>query len=82
VGYARVELAPGESARVGFDVPVRLLAFTGRDGRRIVEPGEVGVSVRRSVADVVAERTVTLTGPVREITGAGRRLTTVSIDRH
>jgi beta-xylosidase len=37
--------------------------------------------VRRSVADVVAERTVTLTGPVREITGAERRLTTVSIDR-
>ncbi|RVX41778.1 beta-glucosidase [Nonomuraea polychroma] len=81
VGYARVELDPGDSARVGFDVPVRLLAFTGRDGRRIVEPGEVGVSVRRSVADVVAERTVTLTGPVREITGAERRLTTVSIDR-
>ncbi|MGP3964068.1 beta-glucosidase [Nonomuraea sp. 3N208] len=79
VGYARVELDPGERARAGFDVPVRLLAFTGRDGRRIVEPGEVGVSVRRSVADVVAERTVTLTGPVRQITGAERRLTTVSI---
>ncbi|MFC4011179.1 beta-glucosidase [Nonomuraea purpurea] len=81
-GYARVELAPGQSARVGFDVPVRLLAFTGRDGRRVVEPGAVGVSFRRSVADVVAEREVLLTGPVYEITGDERRLTTVSIDAH
>ncbi|MGN9840159.1 beta-glucosidase [Nonomuraea sp. H19] len=80
-GYARVELDPGESARVGFDVPARLLAFTGREGRRVVEPGEVGVSIRRSVADVVAERTVTLTGPVHEITGAERRLTTVSVEK-
>jgi beta-glucosidase len=78
VGYARVELDPGESTRVTFDVPLRLLAFTGRDGRRVVEPGEVGMSFRRSVADVVEERTVTLTGPVREITGAERRLTTVT----
>jgi beta-glucosidase len=82
VGYARVELAPGSSARVAFDVPARLLSFTGRDGRRVVEPGEVGLSVRRSVADVVDERTVTLTGPVYEFTGSERRLTDVSIEDH
>ncbi|TDD00170.1 glycosyl hydrolase [Nonomuraea deserti] len=81
VGYARVELDPGESATVGFDVPARLLAFTGRDGRRVVEPGEVGVSVRRSAADVVAEATVLLTGQVHEITGDERRLTAVSIEK-
>lgn len=81
VGYARVELAPGESARVAFDVPARLLSFTGRDGRRVVEPGEVGVSVRRSVADVVEERTVSLTGPVYAFTGDERRLTAVSVER-
>ncbi|MEV4174772.1 glycoside hydrolase family 3 N-terminal domain-containing protein [Nonomuraea sp. NPDC049709] len=80
VGYARVELAPGESARVAFDVPARLLSFTGRDGRRVVEPGEVGVSVRRSVADVVEERTVLVTGPVYAFTGDERRLTTVSVE--
>ncbi|MEV0349854.1 glycoside hydrolase family 3 N-terminal domain-containing protein [Nonomuraea sp. NPDC050680] len=79
VGYARVELAPGERVSVGFEVPTRLLAFTGRDGRCVVEPGEVRVTVRRSVTDVVAERSVTLTGPVHEITGAERRLTTVDL---
>ncbi|MBF8189594.1 glycoside hydrolase family 3 C-terminal domain-containing protein [Nonomuraea sp. K274] len=80
-GYVRVELGPGERATAGFDVPARLLAFTGRDGRRGVEPGEVIVSVRRSAADVVDERRVTLTGPVHEITGAERRLTAVSVER-
>ncbi|SEH02003.1 beta-glucosidase [Nonomuraea solani] len=79
VGYARVELEPGQSARAEFEVPARLLSFTGRDGRRVVEPGEVGLSVRRSVADVVDERTVLLTGPVHVFTGAEPRLTTVSV---
>lgn len=79
VGFARVELAPGQAARVAFDVPPRLLAFTGRDGRRVVEPGEVVLSVRRSAADVVAELPVTITGPVYEVTGAERRLTEVSV---
>ncbi|MGP3932912.1 beta-xylosidase/alpha-l-arabinosidase [Nonomuraea sp. KM88] len=81
VGYARVELDPGQCATVSFDVPARLLAFTGRDGRRVVEPGEVGVSVRRSAADVVAEASVLLTGPVHEVTGEERRLTTVSVEK-
>ncbi|MEV0611916.1 glycoside hydrolase family 3 N-terminal domain-containing protein [Nonomuraea sp. NPDC050404] len=80
VGYARVELAPGRSARVAFDVPARLLSFTGRDGRRVVEPGEVGLSVRRSVADVIEERTVVLTGGVYAFTGDERRLTGVSVE--
>ncbi|MEV1178661.1 fibronectin type III-like domain-contianing protein, partial [Nonomuraea sp. NPDC049784] len=80
VGYARVELAPGESAKVGFDVPARLLAFTGRDGRRVVEPGEIGLSVRRSVAEPIAEQSVELTGPLCEISGSERRLTAVSVE--
>jgi beta-xylosidase len=78
-GYARVELRPGQGASVAFDVPARLLAFTGRDGRRIVEPGEVLVSVRRSAAEVIAERPVSLTGHPWRISGAERRLTTVTV---
>ncbi|MFG1694983.1 glycoside hydrolase family 3 N-terminal domain-containing protein [Nonomuraea sp. NPDC049309] len=79
VGYARVELEPGRSARVEFEVPARLLSFTGRDGRRVVEPGEVGLSIRRSVADVVEERTVRLTGSVYAFGGDEPRLTTVTV---
>ena len=43
LAYARVELAPGESRTVRFDVPAARFAFSGRDLRRIVEPGEVQV---------------------------------------
>jgi beta-glucosidase len=43
LGYARVELGPGESRTVRFDVPAARFAFSGRDLRRIVEPGEVQV---------------------------------------
>ncbi|MDR5712602.1 beta-glucosidase family protein [Nesterenkonia flava] len=45
LGYARVVLEPGESRRVTFDVPVQRFAFTARDMRRVVEPGEVEVWV-------------------------------------
>ncbi len=39
-GYARVELAPGDEADgARSTVPADLASFTGRDGRRIVEPG-------------------------------------------
>ncbi|WP_144795833.1 glycoside hydrolase family 3 N-terminal domain-containing protein [Microbacterium paludicola] len=43
LGYARVDLAAGESRRVSLDVPAARLAFTDRRGTRIVEPGDVEV---------------------------------------
>ena len=39
-GFTRVALAPGESARVTFRLHADRTAFTGRDGTRIVEPGD------------------------------------------
>lgn len=50
LGYARVALAPGESARVRFSVPVQRFAFTGRDLRTVVEPGDVEVWVASHAA--------------------------------
>lgn len=41
VAYARVELAPGQSARVEFDVPAARFAFSDRRMVRVVEPGAV-----------------------------------------
>lgn len=43
LGYARVQLAPGEARRVSFDVPVARFAFSDRRLVRIVEPGDVQV---------------------------------------
>jgi beta-glucosidase-like glycosyl hydrolase len=45
LGYTRVELEPGESARVTFSVPTTRFAFSGRRLVRIVEPGDVEVWV-------------------------------------
>nr|WP_241744422.1 glycoside hydrolase family 3 N-terminal domain-containing protein [Cellulosimicrobium arenosum] len=45
LGYARVDLAPGESRRVRFRVPTTRLAFSDRRLVRVVEPGDVEVWV-------------------------------------
>ncbi|WP_439694363.1 beta-glucosidase [Curtobacterium sp. SP.BCo] len=50
LGYARVALDPGESVRVRFDVPAQRFAFTGRDLRKVVEPGDVEVWVAAHAA--------------------------------
>ena len=67
VGYARVPLESGESARVRFDVPADLAQFTGRDGERIVEPGALELRFARSSASAVFTLGFTLTGPVRTV---------------
>jgi beta-xylosidase len=50
LGYARVALGPGESARVRFTVPVQRFAFTDRALRKVVEPGDVEVWVASHAA--------------------------------
>ena len=50
-------------------------AFTGRDLRRIVEPGDVEVLVGTSAADLPCQGVVRLTGPPRAV-GHDRRLVT------
>lgn len=50
LGYARVELAPGQSRRVSFDVPAQRFAFSDRRLARVVEPGDVEVWVAAHAA--------------------------------
>ncbi|MER6952845.1 glycoside hydrolase family 3 N-terminal domain-containing protein [Streptomyces sp. NPDC000618] len=73
IGYRRLELAAGESARVTFRFHADLSAFTDREGRRIVEPGALELRLGTSSAQVREVARVRLTGPVRQV-GAGRRL--------
>jgi len=74
-GFTRVTLAPGESARVTFRLHADRTAFTGRDGFRIVEPGEISVAVGGGSDDLALSGSFRLTGPVRPA-GADRVLTT------
>src|SRR5262249_17386153 len=68
-GFTRLALAPGETARVVFELAVCALAFHGVSLGRVVEPGTIEVMVGASSDDV------RLTGRF-EITG-----TTVDIGR-
>ena len=75
VGFTRVGLEPGAAAQVQFRVHADRTAFTGRDMRRIVEPGDVEVLVGTSAADLPCRGTVRLTGSLR-VVGHDRRLVT------
>ncbi|MEU4150173.1 glycoside hydrolase family 3 N-terminal domain-containing protein [Streptomyces sp. NPDC026659] len=65
IGYRRLELEPGEAARVSFRFHADLASFTGRAGARIVEPGALELRLGPSSAEVRHTDRVTLTGPVR-----------------
>jgi beta-xylosidase len=67
VGFARVDLAPGEAATVHLDLPADLASFTGRHLVRVVEPGSVELWVGASSADIRATVALDLVGPVREV---------------
>ncbi|MGV9881047.1 glycoside hydrolase family 3 N-terminal domain-containing protein [Streptomyces sp. NPDC003006] len=73
VGYARVPLEAGASAEVHATFPADLAAYTGADGRRVVEPGALELRIAASSAQVHHTVPLTLTGPVREV-GHERRM--------
>ncbi|MFF8591359.1 glycoside hydrolase family 3 N-terminal domain-containing protein [Streptomyces sp. NPDC015220] len=73
VGYQRIDLAAGGSARVTFRFHADLSAFTDRSGRRVVEPGALELRLAASTTDVRHTTRLTLTGPLREL-GHDRRL--------
>ncbi len=81
VAFARVPLEAGEEATVSFDVPPTRFAFTGRDGRRVVEPGDVELWVGPSCEARDAETVVALTGEVHVVTPADARIASVAVRR-
>lgn len=52
IGYTRVALAAGQARRVRVTVPADLASFTGRGGRRIVEPGDLELRLAASSAEI------------------------------
>ncbi|MGX1163093.1 beta-xylosidase [Arthrobacter sp. SLBN-100] len=67
VGYARVPLEPKASARVSFTVPADVTSFTGRDGKRIVEAGNLELRFGASSGDIRLSASITLTGETRTV---------------
>jgi beta-xylosidase len=75
-GFARLELAPGERRRVTFGLHTDRTAFTGRDGRRVVEPGAVEVRIGSSSTDTPLEGAFRISGTVPRAVGHDRVLRT------
>jgi beta-xylosidase len=74
IGYARVPLEPGQAKWVSFHFHADLAAFTGLDGTRIVEPGDIELRLAASSTDVRHVIRARLTGPQR-VVGPDRRFT-------
>jgi len=75
LGFARVDLEAGERARVVFELHADRFGFTGRENRRVVEPGALVLSVGESSIDRRSSARLVLEGEER-IVGADRVLTT------
>ncbi|MEY9931468.1 beta-xylosidase [Catenulispora sp. GP43] len=67
IAAPRVDLEPGTTRTVVIDLPADTTSYTGRAGRRIVEPGEVELWVGASSRDIRARLTARLAGPPREV---------------
>ncbi|WP_207216626.1 beta-glucosidase family protein [Xylanimonas ulmi] len=107
LGYQRVTLEPGASARLTFEVPTTRFAFSDRRMVKVVEPGDVEVWVgshaaasaasasteestggaitnEKAAAKVeipgaaTARATLTITGPLHEVTNADARWVTAT----
>ncbi|SCL45355.1 beta-xylosidase [Micromonospora citrea] len=67
IGYHRVPLDAGAACRVDVAVPADLFSFTGRDGRRVVEAGELELRLSASSTDHRLVAAVELRGPARHV---------------
>ena len=76
VGFTKLGLAAGESARVTFHLHADRTSFTGPDLQRIVEPGEFRVRLGASSEDTTLEGSFRITGQVRTIAGGEQVLDT------
>lgn len=79
IGFARVALAAGQSATVRFTVPTSQLGYSGVDGRFILEPGDLALSVGGSSEETPARGTVTLTGDIADLEGRRTYLSTAEV---
>ena len=67
IAAPRVDLAPGEARTVTIELHADLTSYTGRSGRRQVDPGEVELWIGASSTDIRATLPLTMTGERREV---------------
>jgi beta-glucosidase len=78
-GFAHVELEPGQTRNVAFELDLRQLAFYDLDMSYVVEPGEVDIMIGSSSEDIRLSECITTTGSKREVVRAEVRKTGVAV---
>lgn len=82
VGFKRVHLDAGQTATIGFTVPVTQLGHLDIERRFVVEPGIVQVLIGASSDDIRLRASVELVGETRELLGSIRTFTSTAAVRH
>jgi beta-glucosidase len=72
VGFARVDLEPGESKTIEFALPLSVLAYTGSTGEVVMEPGPIELSAGSNSDDIRSSATFTVSGETKAFEGAER----------
>ena len=67
IAAARIDLAPGAQRTAAIELHADLTAYTGRAGRRQVDPGEVELRIGASSADIRSTLRLRMTGARREV---------------
>ena len=75
LGFARIDLAAGDSREVVFRVHADRFAYTNGAFQRVVEPGDVQLWLGTSAANVPCRTTIRVTGQTR-VVGSDRQLVT------
>ncbi len=78
-GFVRVTLAPRERRTVTFRLAAEQLAFTGVDGRLIIEPGRHRVMLGTSSADLPLAAEFEVVGEARHLAARDRFFTVVEV---
>jgi beta-glucosidase len=78
-GFARLTMEPGERRTVGFTLAAEQLAFTGVDGRLVVEPGRHRVMVGTASADLPLVADLEVVGEPRHLAARSRFFTAVEV---
>lgn len=75
-GFTRVDLQPGETKRVTFELPASLLGHTALDGRFSVAPGAVDLWVGNDAEERAVSGRIEVTGQTRELASSERSFLT------
>ena len=82
LGFARVNLEPGQAATVCFDIHTDRFAFVGVALDRVIEPGTIELHAGSSSTDIRSAATLELQGPARTVPGSRRLVTSVRAQPH